>query len=73
MVVVLAAWGHGGGLQASRRHLKFSAVVGYRLSPHGTHFWLPELQRESRLPPPAAEEMPEQLRQQLGEEGRAIR
>ncbi|KAI4831525.1 hypothetical protein KUCAC02_001064, partial [Chaenocephalus aceratus] len=34
------AWGHGGGLQASRRHLKFSAVVGYSLSPHGTHFWL---------------------------------
>lgn len=40
IVVVLAAWGHGGGLQASRRHLKFSAVVGYSLSPHGTHFWL---------------------------------
>lgn len=33
IMVVLAAWGHSGGLQASRRHLKFSAVVE-RSSPH---------------------------------------
>ncbi|CAG10286.1 unnamed protein product [Tetraodon nigroviridis] len=35
-----SAWGHGGRLQASRRHLKYSAVVGRSLfPPHGTHFW----------------------------------
>lgn len=59
IVVVLAARGHGGGLQASRRHLKFSAVVGYSLSPTWHSFLAAELQRESLS---SGKEMPEQLR-----------
>lgn len=61
IVVVLAAWGHSGGLQASRRHLKFSAVVGYSLSPHGTHFWLQSFSVRAFCLS-SGKEMPEQLR-----------
>lgn len=59
IVVVLAARGHSGGLQASRRHLKFSAVVGYSLSPTWHSFLAAEFQRESLS---SGKEMPEQLR-----------
>lgn len=49
----------GGGLQASRRHLKFSAVVGAQPLPTWHSFLATELQRESLS---SGEEMPEQLR-----------